>query len=147
MAEGGLELLAVHGVGEVRPGADLAHQLTVALGAPGAPGLRHGDVVVVTSKVVSKAEGRVVAIDADDAIAKVRLVESEAVRILRRRGDLRITETTHGFVCANAGVDLSNVEEGTAVLLPVDADRSARRLRADLRRALGVEVGLSLIHI
>ena len=70
------------------------------------------------------------------------LVESESVRVLRRRGSLLITETSHGFICANAGIDLSNVAEGTAALLPVDPDRSARRLRADLRRALGVEVGV-----
>jgi len=72
----------------------------------------------------------------------VRIVEGESVRVLRRRGDLLITETTHGFVCANAGVDLSNVDEGTAALLPVDPDRSARRIRAALRRRLGVEVAV-----
>ena len=83
-----------------------------------------------------------VAIDVDDPQAKVALVESEAVRVLRRRGDLRITETTHGFICANSGVDLSNVEAGTAALLPVDPDRSARRIRADLRRLLGVDVAV-----
>jgi len=66
-------------------------------------------VVVVTQKIVSKAEGQLVAIDAEDPAAKERLVESESVRILRRRGELLITETRHGFICANAGVDLSNV--------------------------------------
>jgi coenzyme F420-0:L-glutamate ligase/coenzyme F420-1:gamma-L-glutamate ligase len=142
--EAGLAVLPVTGIGEVRPGDDLGELVAGALGpAPdGTPSLHQGDVVVVTQKIVSKAEGRIVPIDHDDAGAKVRLVESEAVRVLRRRGDLLITETAHGFVCANAGVDLSNVAEGTAALLPIDADRSARRLRAALRRKLGVEVAV-----
>ena len=142
MADAALQLFAVHGVGEVRPGDELVDLLVEALGAPGGPGLDDGDVLVVTSKVVSKAEGRLVPVDDQDAAAKVALVEREAVRVLRRRGDLRVTETAHGFVCANAGIDLSNVEAGTAVLLPVDPDRSARRLRADLRRRLDVVVGV-----
>jgi coenzyme F420-0:L-glutamate ligase / coenzyme F420-1:gamma-L-glutamate ligase len=142
MPDAELTILAVRGVAEVRPGDDLAALLAAALVAPGGPGLLAGDVLVVTSKVVSKAEGRLVAIDAADPEAKLAVVAAESVRELRRRGDLRVTETRHGFVCANAGVDLSNVEAGTAVLLPVDPDRSARRLRADLRRALSVEVGV-----
>ena len=96
----------------------------------------------MTQKIVSKAEGRIVAVDPDDPADKVRIVEGESVRILRRRGDLLITETPHGFICANAGVDLSNVEAGTAALLPLDPDRSARRLRAELARRLGVDVGV-----
>jgi coenzyme F420-0:L-glutamate ligase/coenzyme F420-1:gamma-L-glutamate ligase len=92
--------------------------------------------------VVSKAEGQIVPIDLDDPLAKIALVEQESVRVLRRRGDLRITETRHGFICANSGVDLSNVDSGTAALLPVDPDRSARRIRADLKRLLGVTVGV-----
>ena len=104
--------------------------------------LRAGDVVVVTQKIVSKSEGRVVAIDPDDPAAKRKLAESEAVRVLRRRGDLVVTETRHGFVCASSGVDLSNVADGYAVLLPVDADRSARRIRDQIRHAAGVEVGV-----
>ena len=80
-----------------------------------------GDVLVVTQKVVSKAEGRLVAVDPDDPLSHKGLVEDEAVRILRRRGDLVITETRHGFVCANSGVDLSNVERGEAALLPLDS--------------------------
>jgi coenzyme F420-0:L-glutamate ligase len=141
MREASLQLFAVHGIGEVQAGDVLAEVLAVALTSPEGPGLREGDVLVVTSKVVSKAEGRLASVD-DDASAKVALVESEAVRVLRRRGDLRVTETAHGFVCANAGIDLSNVPAGTAVLLPADPDRSARRLRADLRRLVGVEVGV-----
>ena len=73
---------------------------------------RDGDVVVVTQKIVSKAEGRLVAVDPDDPLSHKPLVERESVRVLRRRGDLVISETKHGFVCANAGIDLSNVERG-----------------------------------
>jgi coenzyme F420-0:L-glutamate ligase/coenzyme F420-1:gamma-L-glutamate ligase len=142
VVEPSLELYAVRGVGEVRPGDDLAAILSQALGAEGGPGLRDGDVLVVTSKVVAKAEGRLARLEGDVVTAKAALVESESVRVLRRRGELVVSETSHGYVCANAGIDLSNVEEGVAVLLPVDADRSARRLRADLRRLLGVEVGV-----
>jgi coenzyme F420-0:L-glutamate ligase/coenzyme F420-1:gamma-L-glutamate ligase len=140
----GLRVLPVTGIGEVRPGDDLASLLADALAAApdGTPGLQPGDVLVVTQKVVSKAEGRIVAIEPGDTAAKARLVEGESVRVLRRRDDLLITETAHGFVCANAGVDLSNVAEGTAALLPVDPDRSARRIRADLRRRLGIEVAV-----
>jgi coenzyme F420-0:L-glutamate ligase/coenzyme F420-1:gamma-L-glutamate ligase len=132
----GLQIFPVTGIGEILPGEDLAG--TIALHAP----LRAGDVVVVTQKAVSKAEDRLVAIDHEDAGAKIRLVESESVRVLRRRGELLITETRHGFVCANAGVDLSNVDDGLAALLPVDPDRSARRLRDGLRARAGVEVAV-----
>ena len=76
---------------------------------PDGPELAHGDVVVVTQKIVSKAEGRMVELDHDDPAAKVALVRRESVRVLRQRGDLVISETRHGFICANAGVDLSNV--------------------------------------
>ncbi len=127
----------MHGIGEVRPGDDLA-----ALVVAAEPGLRDGDVVVVTQKVVSKAEGRLERIDPDDPRGHKALVERESVRVLRRRGDLVISETRHGFVCANAGVDLSNVEEGWAALLPEDPDRSARRLRDGMRAKAGVEVAV-----
>jgi coenzyme F420-0:L-glutamate ligase/coenzyme F420-1:gamma-L-glutamate ligase len=141
--DGSLALYPVRGIGEVLPGDDVADLLADLLGPGGdGPTLADGDVVVVTQKIVSKAEGRLVPVDHDDPAAKVALVEAESVRVLRRRGDLLITETRHGFVCANAGIDLSNVAEGTAALLPVDADRSARRIRAGLGRRLGVEVGV-----
>ncbi|MDA8291987.1 MAG: coenzyme F420-0:L-glutamate ligase [Actinomycetota bacterium] len=104
--------------------------------------LVEGDVLVVTQKVVSKAEGRVVAFDPGDPDAKRRIAESEAVRVLRRRGELVVTETRHGFVCASSGVDLSNVAEGRAVLLPVDPDRSSRRIRDRIRARAGVRVGV-----
>jgi coenzyme F420-0:L-glutamate ligase / coenzyme F420-1:gamma-L-glutamate ligase len=143
MAEG-ITLIPLTGVGEVRPGDDLARVLAGALApaADGGPELRSGDVLVVTQKVVSKAEGQLVQIDPDDAAAKVALVERESVRVVRRRGDLIISETRHGFICANAGIDLSNVDEGTAALLPEDSDRSARRIRAGLEALLGVNVGV-----
>jgi coenzyme F420-0:L-glutamate ligase/coenzyme F420-1:gamma-L-glutamate ligase len=138
-----LTVLPVEAMGEVRRGDDLAALLVDALypARPDGVALESDDVVVVTQKVVSKAEGRLVDVGPDPE-DKVALVEHESVRVLRRRGELLITETAHGFVCANAGVDLSNVDEGQAALLPVDPDRSARRLRADLGRRLGVEVGV-----
>ena len=132
----GIEIIPVEGVPEVRPGDVLADLILAGIT------LRDGDVLVVTQKVVSKAEGRLVAIDPDDLAARRALVERESVRVLRRRGDLIISETAHGFVCANAGVDLSNVEAGHAALLPVDADRSARRIRDGVRARVGVEVGV-----
>jgi len=133
----GIELIPVEGLPEIAPGDVLA-----SLIAGAAPDLRDGDVVVVTQKVVSKAEGRMVEIDPADPLSHKPLVEREAVRVLRRRGDLMITETAHGFVCANAGIDLSNVERGWAALLPVDPDRSARRIRDGLRAHAGVTVGV-----
>ncbi len=136
----GLTILPVSGLGEVTPGTDLAR--LIAQAPAGGARLRPGDVVVVTQKIVSKAEGRLVPLDHDDPEAKLALVTEESVRIVRRRGDLVISETRHGFVCANAGVDLSNVDDGTAALLPEDSDRSARRIRAGLEAALGVDVGV-----
>ena len=133
---------AVEGIGEIRPGDQLGEIVAEACAtAPNGP-LQSGDVLVVTQKVVSKAEGRLVAVDPDDPLSHKALVEAEAARIVRRRGDLIITETRHGFVCANSGVDLSNVERGTAALLPLDSDRSARRIRDIVRARLGVEVGV-----
>jgi len=140
----GLRVFPLVGMGEVEPGDDVADGIAgcVAPARPGGPALHHGDVVVVTQKIVSKAEGRLVAVDHDDPAAKASVVEAESVRVLRRRGELVISETRHGFVCANAGVDLSNVAVGTAALLPDDPDRSARRIRGGLQRALGIDVGV-----
>ncbi|MGI8796875.1 MAG: coenzyme F420-0:L-glutamate ligase [Acidimicrobiia bacterium] len=136
-----LEIFGIEGIGEIHPGEDLAGIISAA-----AQDMQHdlvdGDVVVVTQKIVSKAEGRLVAIDPSDAAARRALVESESVRVLRRRGDLVISETRHGFVCANAGVDLSNVDEGSAALLPVEPDRSAKRVRDGVRAHAGVEVAV-----
>jgi coenzyme F420-0:L-glutamate ligase / coenzyme F420-1:gamma-L-glutamate ligase len=131
-----LVVTPVTGMGEIRPGDDLARLIARQ------SRLVDGDVVVVTQKIVSKAEGRLVEVDPDDPSARVRLIEQEAVRVLRRRGDLLITETRHGFVCANSGVDFSNVEAGWAALLPEDPDRSARRIRDGLRAATRAEVGV-----
>jgi coenzyme F420-0:L-glutamate ligase/coenzyme F420-1:gamma-L-glutamate ligase len=133
----GLEILPVDGVREVGPGDDLAGLLATA-----APALVDGDVLVVTQKVVSKAEAQLVPLDPGDPASKAKVVADESVRVLRRRGDLVISETRHGFVCANAGVDLSNVEDGWAALLPENPDRSARRLRDGLRAHLGVDVAV-----
>ena len=137
-----MELWGVEGIGEIRPGDQLGEIVADACAAPPNGPLRDGDVLVVTQKVVSKAEGRLVAVDADDPLSHKQLVEDEAVRIVRRRGDLIITETTHGFICANSGIDLSNVERGYAALLPVDSDRSARRIVDIVRARLGVTVGV-----
>jgi coenzyme F420-0:L-glutamate ligase/coenzyme F420-1:gamma-L-glutamate ligase len=132
-----LQILPIEGLPEVRPGDRIA-----ALLAAAEPDLRDGDVVVVTQKVVSKAEGRLVAVDPDDPAARAAVIERESVRILRRRGDLVISETASGFVCANAGIDRSNVPDGFVTLLPLDADRSARRIRDGLAHAPGVQVGV-----
>ena len=140
-----LSIIPIEGVGEIRPGDELAVFIARAAEVQETP-LRDGDCLVVTQKVVSKAENRLVPLDPDDLDARRALVESESVRIVRRRGDLIISETRHGFVCANAGVDLSNVEDGHAALLPVDADRSARRIRDGLRARAGVEVALLEKH-
>ena len=136
-----LSIIPIAGIGEIRAGDELAVLLAEAAVAQGTP-IADRDCLVVTQKVVSKAEGRIVAVDPDDLAARRALVESESVRIVRRRGDLIISETRHGFVCANAGVDLSNVEHGSAALLPVDSDRSAKHIRDALRARFGAEVGV-----
>ena len=137
-----LSAWGVAGIPEIRPGDQLGDIIVDACRSePNGP-LHDRDVLVVTQKIVSKAEGRLVDVDPNDPLSHKQLVEDEAVRIVRRRGDLIITETEHGFVCANSGVDLSNVERGKAALLPKDSDRSARRIRDIVRAKLGVEVGV-----
>lgn len=126
------EVFAVPGIGEVRSGDDIA-ELIAATGTE----LADGDVLLVTSKIVSKAEDRIV--HADDREAAI---DAEAVRLVARRGPTRIVETRHGFVMAAAGVDASNTAAGTVLLLPEDPDASARRIRDGLRKALGVRVGV-----
>lgn len=137
-----LTVFGLEGMPEVAAGSDLAGLIAVAAARSSETALAARDVVVVTQKVVSKAEDRLVPVDPDDPLAHKPLVEQESVRILRRRGDLIISETAHGFVCANAGIDLSNVESGFAALLPIDPDRSARRIRDGLRHRAGVEVAV-----
>jgi coenzyme F420-0:L-glutamate ligase/coenzyme F420-1:gamma-L-glutamate ligase len=135
-----IEILPVAGLPEFRPGDDLGAALAGA-----APWLRDGDVVVVTSKVVSKCEGRLVAAPEDpeerDELRR-KLVNDEAVRVLARKGRTLITENRIGLVQAAAGVDGSNVGRAELALLPVDPDGSAAALRAALRERLGVEVAV-----
>lgn len=123
---------ALAGLPEVRAGDDLA-KLIVAAG----PGLVDGDILLVTSKIVSKAEGRIV-----EAPDREAAIDAETVRVVARRGPLRIVETRQGLVMAAAGVDASNTTPGTALLLPEDSDASARAIRDGLRDALGVDVGV-----
>ncbi|MEV8345984.1 coenzyme F420-0:L-glutamate ligase [Streptomyces niveus] len=123
---------ALAGLPEVRAGDDLA-KLIVAAG----PGLADGDILLVTSKIVSKAEGRIV-----EAPDREAAIDAETVRVVARRGPLRIVETRQGLVMAAAGVDASNTPPGTALLLPEDSDASARAIRDGLRDALGVDVGV-----
>lgn len=133
-----LSIFGLDGIGEVNDGDRIASLIVAAAGDT----LQEGDVLVVTQKIVSKAEGRLVPINAEDPLSAKALVEEESVRIVRRRGDLIISETKHGFVCANAGIDLSNVPLGYAALLPVDCDRSARRIRDGLKADLGINLGV-----
>lgn len=130
-----IRIIPISGVGEVTAADDLALLITTAAG-DGA--FEDGDVIVVTQKVVSKSEGRVVpAADRDAAIA------SESVRVLRRsESGMVISETRHGFVCANAGVDASNMDGHTIALLPIDPDASARRIRARIKHLTGVDVAV-----
>jgi coenzyme F420-0:L-glutamate ligase/coenzyme F420-1:gamma-L-glutamate ligase len=125
-----IELIPLEGLPEVEPGDDLAALLEPSLAANAA---NDGDVVAITQKVVSKAEGRMV--PGEDRAA---WVERESVDVVARRGDLLITRTRHGFVCANAGVDASNVRKGFLTLLPVDPDASAERLQKELSARLGL---------
>ncbi|MEE8405728.1 MAG: coenzyme F420-0:L-glutamate ligase [Acidimicrobiia bacterium] len=134
-----LEIHPLAGIGVVSPGDDVA---TVLIGALEPLEPVSGDVIVVTHKIVSKAEGAVREIIGDPEEFKKLLVEEQASSIVRRRGDLIIAETKHGFVCANAGIDRSNAAPGTMILLPEDPDRSAHRIRAKLERHFGVELGV-----
>jgi len=129
-----ISITPVEGIPEVRPGDDLGALISDAAG-PGS--IADGDVVVVAQKVVSKAEGRLVPGTDRHAAAL-----AESLRVLRRQGAMVISETRHGFVCANAGVDASNVEGDNLVLLPLDPDLSARRLRARIKNLLGVDVAV-----
>jgi len=151
-----VRIIPVRGVGEVRPGDDLADLLLTALDAAGQM-LAPGDVLVVTQKVVSKAEGRLldpsqvepsafarrVAAQGRKDAAYYEVVLRESRRIVKMANGVLITETPHGLICANSGVDESNVAGGQIVsLLPEDPDRSAARLRAAIRKATGVTVAV-----
>ncbi len=130
-----IQIIPIRGVPEVMTGDDVALLVTTAAGDGT---FQDGDVVVVTQKVVSKAEGRVVpATDREASIA------SETARVVRRTpGGMVIAETRHGFVCANAGVDASNVDRDHVALLPVDPDASARRIRSRIQHLTGVDVAV-----
>lgn len=134
-----LRIHPLEGIGHVAAGDDIAGVL-----APALDGLQpdDGDVLVVTHKIVSKAEGAVRVVEGDLEEFKRALVEEEAASIIRRRGDLIIAETKHGFICANAGVDRSNAEPGTMILLPEDPDKSAHRIRSKLSHLLDVDLGV-----
>ena len=129
-----LRVVPVAGVPEVNAGDDLGRLLVAA--TKDLP-LQDGDVLVVTQKVVSKAEGRVV-----PARERAAALAAEARRVLRRSGDMLVTETAHGFVCANAGIDASNVPGDQVVLLPLDPDLSARRIRSRVAALEGVDVAV-----
>jgi coenzyme F420-0:L-glutamate ligase/coenzyme F420-1:gamma-L-glutamate ligase len=135
----GISVHPVPGLPEFAPGDDLAGSIARA-----APWLADGDVVVVTSKVVSKVEGRLVHIPpgTDREAARLQAVQDEAVRVVARRGPLSIVQTRQGWVLAAAGVDASNVAQDLLVLLPEDGDASARALRTRLADRLGVRVGV-----
>jgi len=150
-----LEIIGIEGLPEIEPGADIASLVLQAADAAGDP-LRDGDIVVVTSKIVSKAEGRVVDLSTVDVSpfareyalkwakepAVIELVLREARRVVRQVGPVLITETHHGYVCANSGVDQSNAgATGRAILLPQDPDASARRFRATFADA-GVDAAV-----
>ncbi len=126
-----ISISGVSGLPEITPGANLAELIAAAT-----PDLADGDILVVTSKIISKAEGRVVSADRDDAIA------AETVRVVARRGPTTIAQTRHGLVMAAAGVDSSNTAAGTVVLLPEDPDGSARRLRKSIGDLTGANVGV-----
>ena len=136
-----LHIIPIEGIGEVRPDDRLGPMIINAAAAQDTPLMDH-DCLVVTQKIVSKAENRLVPLDHADFTARAEIIDSESVRMLRRRGDLVISETRHGFICANAGIDLSNVDSGFAALLPVDSDRSAHRIRNSVRAEVGVDVGV-----
>lgn len=144
-----LTISPVRGLPELRDGDDLAGLIVERAQ------LRDGDVVVVAQKAISKVEGRIVRLDEVEPTERARelagdgdprrleAILGEAKRVVRTRGSLMIAETRHGFVCASAGVDASNAPEpGTLVLLPLDPDASAARLRARLRELTGREVGV-----
>ena len=136
-----LTIYPLPGIPEVSAGDDLPALLHAAIAAAGLT-VQAGDVLVVTHKVVSKAEGAVVTLVGEEERAYRDLVLREAVEVIRRRGDLVIARTKHGFICANAGVDRSNAAPGTAVLLPHDPDRSAHGIRLALKALTGVDAAV-----
>ncbi len=140
-----LEIIPIPGLPEIVPGDDLAGLIMEACRVcldEASDELQDHDVLVVSQKVVSKAENKLEQVDADDPLSHKPLVLRESVRVVRRRGELIISETKHGYICANAGIDRSNMEPGIAALLPDDSDRSAIRIRDAIAGRLGVDVGV-----
>jgi len=133
----GYSVLGVPGIPEIGEGDDLAALIAAAAAGPEGPGLVDGDVLVVTSKILSKAEGRLLR-----GVDREKVIDAETVRVVARRGSTRIVETRHGFVMAAAGVDASNTEPGTLLLLPEDSDASARALRRALVELVGARLGI-----
>lgn len=154
MAHSAIHIFPVTGLPEVKAGDDLPHLIIGALKT--APPLSTGDIVVVAQKIVSKAEGRFVRLESMNPSERairwaseyqkdarvIELVLREARRIVRMERGVIVAETHHGFVCANAGVDVSNVPEGTALLLPEDPDRSALHIYARLKETFGIDIGV-----
>jgi coenzyme F420-0:L-glutamate ligase/coenzyme F420-1:gamma-L-glutamate ligase len=151
-----IRAIGIEGMPEVQAGDDLASQIMDAATLQGTP-IETGDILVVTQKIVSKAEGRVVRIDSVDASPlavsisedhrrdprHTELILRESRRIVRMDRGVIISETYHGFTCANAGIDASNIPgNGTVALLPVDSDASARRIRQSIRERLNVDVAV-----
>jgi len=134
-----LRVIGVSGIGEVEAGADLALIVVGAAASQGTP-LQPGDIVVVAQKIVSKAEGRLVPAESREQVREV--VRREARRVVRETPELIIVETRHGLVCANAGVDSSNVPHGTVALLPKDPDASAERIREGLEESSGPPIAV-----
>jgi coenzyme F420-0:L-glutamate ligase len=136
-----VEILPVLGIGELRAGDDLAAEIVAH-----APPLQDGDILVVTSKAVSKTEGRMIVLDTADPdareAARQAAIDLETVRVVAERDALRIVETRHGLVLAAAGVDESNVSRNELALLPVDPDMSAQLIRESIHERVGVEVGV-----
>jgi coenzyme F420-0:L-glutamate ligase/coenzyme F420-1:gamma-L-glutamate ligase len=155
MSAPAIQIYGIDGIPEVQPGDDLLELIIAGLEHSNTP-LLDGDVVVVTHKIVSKAEGQLVDLSTIEPSAlamqwagqyekdprQVEVVLREAVRIVRMERGILITETRHGFICANAGVDASNVSPHTVCLLPENPDRSAAAIRDGLKRELGVEIGV-----
>ncbi len=138
-AAGRYEVVGLAGLPEIEAGADLVRLIAEAAGADGGPGLQDGDILVVTSKIVSKAEGQTVT-----ATDREAAIDAETVRLVAKRGPLRIVENRQGLVMAAAGVDASNARPGTVLLLPEDPDASARQLADGLRERYGVSVGVTV---
>ena len=155
MTSAPIQIFPLHGIPQIGGAQDIGAVIAEALASSGAT-LDKGDVLVVAQKIVSKAEGRVVRLDSvtpseraenwakdwDKDARVVELVLSESKSILRMERSVIISETHHGFVCANAGVDVSNTEEGTAVLLPKNSDASARAIRDTLRKRFETDIAV-----